>query len=227
MAAPTATPPSLSLSVSSHVTESRTRLAAKRIKELTHLKREGPTRSQTKIHWESEDEGWIGGSSSGPTKEKAKDENEFLREKFSELLNSSSDSYYQFLGVPANADLEEIKAAYRILSKEYHPDTTVLPIRTASDKFMQLREIYNVLSNKEKRRFYDCTLAQEAASKEAEKMRIKMEDPYMREIERYESVPDMVDRLGGGTWSSMISQHKLTFDILVIIFSICCLIYVL
>ncbi|KAL6585936.1 hypothetical protein OROMI_002580 [Orobanche minor] len=199
MAAPTATPPSLSLSVSSHVTKSRTRLAAKRIKELTHLKRGFSFRVRAMQSPSSEEkQRWIGGSSSGPTKEKAKDENELLREKFSELLNSSSDSYYQFLGVPANADLEEIKAAYRILSKEYHPDTTVLPIRTASDKFMQLREIYNVLSNKEKRRFYDCTLAQEAASKEAEKMRIKMEDPYMKEIERYESVPDMVDRLGGG-----------------------------
>lgn len=134
----------------------------------------------------------------------------------------------RFLGVPANADLEEIKAAYRRLSKEYHPDTTVLPIRTASDKFMQLREIYNVLSNEEKRRFYDWTLAQEAASKEAEKMRIKMEDPYMKEIERYESVPDMVDRLGGRNMElGDQATQALTFDILVIIFSICCLIYVL
>lgn len=133
----------------------------------------------------------------------------------------------RFLGVPANADLEEIKAAYRRLSKEYHPDTTVLPLGTASDMFMKLREIYNVLSNEEKRKFYDWTLAQEAASREAEKMRMKLEDPYMKEIEGYQSVPDMVDRLGGRNMElSDQATQALTFDILVIIFSICCIIYV-
>lgn len=133
----------------------------------------------------------------------------------------------RFLGVPVNADLEEIKAAYRRLSKEYHPDTTVLPLRTASDMFMKLREIYNVLSNEEKRKFYDWTLAQEAASREAEKMRMKLEDPYMKEIEGYQSVPDMVDRLGGRNMElSDQATQALTFDILVIIFSICCIIYV-
>ncbi|XVE91612.1 hypothetical protein REPUB_Repub01dG0025200 [Reevesia pubescens] len=76
------------------------------------------------------------------------------------------------------ADLEEIKAAYRRLSKEYHPDTTSLPLKTTSEKFMKLREVYNVLSNEESRRFYDWTLAQKAASRKAEKLRMRLEDPY-------------------------------------------------
>ncbi|XP_057782394.1 NAD(P)H-quinone oxidoreductase subunit T, chloroplastic [Salvia miltiorrhiza] len=190
-------------------------------------RQQAPPGVDTRIHWESDDEGWIGGSSSSSTKEQAKEEDRSLGEKFSELLNSSSDSYYQFLGVPTNADMEEIKAAYRRLSKEYHPDTTVLPLRTASEKFMKLREIYNVLSNEEKRKFYDWTLAQEAASREAEKMRIKLDDPYMREVQQYESVPDMVDRLGGRNMElNDQATQALTFDILIIIFSICCLIYV-
>ncbi|XP_047978090.1 NAD(P)H-quinone oxidoreductase subunit T, chloroplastic [Salvia hispanica] len=242
MAAPTATPPaSFPLSPTNRITKSRIPHATQR--GTRHVRRctfrvqavQGPTPSSekrrqappgvdTRIHWESEDEGWIGGSSS---QEQPKDEDDLLGEKFSELLNSSTDSYYQFLGVPANADVEEIKAAYRRLSKEYHPDTTVLPLRTASDKFMKLREIYNVLSDDEKRRFYDWTLAQEAASREAEKMRIKLDDPYMREVQQYESVPDMVDRLGGRNMElSDQATQALTFDILIILFSICCLIYV-
>ncbi|KAK4492573.1 hypothetical protein RD792_003388 [Penstemon davidsonii] len=142
------------------------------------------------------------------------------------LTSHSNVTKIRFLGVSTNADLEEIKAAYRRLSKEYHPDTTTLPLRTASDKFMQLREIYNVLSDDEKRKFYDWTLAQEVASREAEKMRMKLADPYMQEIENYESIPDMVDRLGGRNMElSDQAKQALTFDILVIIFSICCIVY--
>ncbi|GMP79085.1 hypothetical protein CsSME_00034760 [Camellia sinensis var. sinensis] len=155
-----------------------------------------PPGVDTRIHWENEDEGWIGGSNSQSTAAE-EDQSSLLGEKFSELLNSSSDSHYQFLGVAVDADVEEIKAAYRRLSKEYHPDTTSLPLKVASDKFMKLREVYDVLSHEQKRNFYDWTLAQEAASRQAEKMRMKLEDPYMKEIENYESVPDLVDQLGG------------------------------
>lgn len=131
---------------------------------------------------------------------------------------------HRFLGVAAEADLEEIKAAYRRLSKEYHPDTTSLPLNEASNKFMRLREIYNVLSNAESRRFYDWTLAQEAAS---EKMRMKLEDPYEKELENYEPVPDMVDRLGGRNMELSDQVYTaLTIDALIIAFAICCIIYV-
>ncbi|XP_059630937.1 NAD(P)H-quinone oxidoreductase subunit T, chloroplastic [Cornus florida] len=189
----------------------------------------------TRIHWESEDEGWIGGSSSSSSSSKstqeqlkAEEEQDFLGEKFSELLNNSSDSHYQFLGISAEADLEEIKAAYRRLSKEYHPDTTSLPLKAASDKFMKLKEVYDVLSDDERRRFYDWSLAQEAASREAEKMKMTLEDPYMVDLENYESVPDMVDRLGGRNLElSDQAASALTFDIFIIIFSICCIIYVI
>nr|GMD60953.1 NAD(P)H-quinone oxidoreductase subunit T, chloroplastic [Ipomoea batatas]GMD60955.1 NAD(P)H-quinone oxidoreductase subunit T, chloroplastic [Ipomoea batatas]GMD68943.1 NAD(P)H-quinone oxidoreductase subunit T, chloroplastic [Ipomoea batatas] len=186
-----------------------------------------PPGVDTRIHWENEDEGWIGGNSSSSTQEQLNaDEKELLGEKFSELLNSSTDSHYQFLGVGANADVEEIKAAYRRLSKEYHPDTTSLPLKAASEKFMKLKEVYEVLSNEKKRKFYDWTLAQEAASKEAEKLRMKFQDPHMQEVENWESVPDMVDRLGGKNMElSSQAKSALTFDILIILFSICCIVY--
>ncbi|KAM0045541.1 putative DnaJ domain, Chaperone J-domain superfamily, NAD(P)H-quinone oxidoreductase subunit T [Helianthus debilis subsp. tardiflorus] len=190
-----------------------------------------PPDVDTRIHWENEDEGWVGGSSSssGTTTQQSVEEEQknLLGEKFSELLNKSTDSHYQFLGVAAEADLEEIKAAYRRLSKEYHPDTTSLPLKAASEMFLQLREVYDVLSDPEKRRFYDWTLAQEAASREAEKMRVKLEDPYMKDIENFESIPDMVDRLGGRNMElSDQAKSALTFDIFIILFSIGCILYV-
>ncbi|XP_007045885.2 PREDICTED: NAD(P)H-quinone oxidoreductase subunit T, chloroplastic [Theobroma cacao] len=191
-----------------------------------------PPGVDTRIHWDNEDEGWIGGSSkSQQTEEKLGAEEQqknLLGEKFADLLNDSSDSHYQFLGVSAEADLEEIKAAYRRLSKEYHPDTTSLPLKAASEKFMKLREVYNVLSSEESRRFYDWTLAQEAASRKAEKLRIRLEDPYQQDLRNYKPKPDMVDRLGGRNMElSDQAMTALTFDVFVIIFAICCIIYVL
>ncbi|XP_010530162.1 PREDICTED: NAD(P)H-quinone oxidoreductase subunit T, chloroplastic [Tarenaya hassleriana] len=193
----------------------------------------GPTERQrappgvdTRIHWDNPDDGWIGGPD--PTKSEVEDKTTlFGDDKFSDLLMESSDSHYQFLGVNADADIEEIKAAYRRLSKEYHPDTTSLPLKTASDKFMKLREVYDVLSDEESRRFYDWTLAQEAASRQAEKMRMKLDDPKERDLRNYQSIPDMVDRLGGRNMElSDQAMTALTFDVLIIIFAICCIVYV-
>lgn len=91
---------------------------------------------------------------------------------------------------------------------------------------MRLREIYDVLSDEEKRRFYDRTLAQGAPSHQAEKMRMKLEDPYVQDVVNYESVPNMMDRLGGKNRElSDQAVTAITFDVIVVIFSLCCIIY--
>ncbi|KAM7266585.1 hypothetical protein ACFE04_004482 [Oxalis oulophora] len=182
----------------------------------------------TRIHWENEDEGWVGGSNTTKqSQEQAGEPTNLWGDKFSDLLNESSDSHYQFLGVSPNADMEEIKSAYRRLSKEYHPDTTSLPLKQASNKFLRLRQIYDELCDEEKRRFYDWTLAQEAASRQAEKLKIKLEDPYIQEVRNYKPVPEMVDRLAGRNMElSDQAVSALTFDVAVVIFSICCIVYV-
>ena len=132
----------------------------------------------------------------------------------------------RFLGIAPEADIEEIKAAYRRLSKEYHPDTTTLPLKVASQKFIRLREVYNVLSKEETRRFYDWTLAQEAESRRLQQLRSRLEDPYEQDIINYKPVPDMVDRLGGKNMKlSDQAMTALTFDIVIIIISICSIIY--
>ncbi|XP_065880588.1 NAD(P)H-quinone oxidoreductase subunit T, chloroplastic [Euphorbia lathyris] len=182
----------------------------------------------TRIHWDDPDEGWVGvGDTNSNSQQQKERNNPNLGHNFADLLNEASGSHYQFLGVSVDADMEEIKTAYRRLTKEYHPDTTSLPLKTASEKFMKLRQVYDELSNEEKRRFYDWTLAQEAASRQAEEMRIKLEDPYQQDIDNFESVPDMVDRLGGRNMDlSDQALSALTIDAFIILFAISSFIYV-
>jgi len=61
--------------------------------------------------------------------------------------------YYEILGVDRNATKEEIKKAYRRLSKKYHPDLN--KEEGAAEKFKEITEAYEVLSDDEKRRRYD------------------------------------------------------------------------
>jgi DnaJ-class molecular chaperone with C-terminal Zn finger domain len=61
--------------------------------------------------------------------------------------------YYETLGVSRNASKEEIKKAYRKLARRYHPDLN--PEKEAEEKFKEIQEAHEVLSNEEKRKNYD------------------------------------------------------------------------
>src|ERR1700691_400736 len=61
--------------------------------------------------------------------------------------------YYDTLGVSRGASAEEIKRAYRKLSRKYHPD--VSKEKNAEAKFKDLQEAYEVLKDPEKRASYD------------------------------------------------------------------------
>jgi molecular chaperone DnaJ len=62
--------------------------------------------------------------------------------------------YYELLGVRPNANLDEIKSAYRQLALKYHPDRNPGD-QSAEEEFKRVSEAYQVLSDPEKRKIYD------------------------------------------------------------------------
>lgn len=72
--------------------------------------------------------------------------------RFGRLIVAAAD-YYSTLGIPKSASNKEIKAAYRRLARQYHPDVNKEP--GATDKFKEISAAYEVLSDDKKRALYD------------------------------------------------------------------------
>ena len=62
--------------------------------------------------------------------------------------------YYEVLGINRSADKDTIKKAYRKMAKKYHPDSNAGDA-SAEEKFKEVTEAYNVLSDPEKKKLYD------------------------------------------------------------------------
>ncbi|MEM7799329.1 MAG: molecular chaperone DnaJ [Chloroflexota bacterium] len=65
----------------------------------------------------------------------------------------SKRDYYEVLGVSQNADKGQIKKAFRKLARQYHPDVNKEP--DASEKFKEINEAYEILSDEQKKAAYD------------------------------------------------------------------------
>ncbi|MBI4307281.1 MAG: molecular chaperone DnaJ [Chloroflexi bacterium] len=69
------------------------------------------------------------------------------------MATGNHHDYYEVLGVPRDATEEDIRKAFRKLAFQYHPDRNKDP--SAADKFKEVNEAYEVLSDPEKRARYD------------------------------------------------------------------------
>jgi DnaJ-class molecular chaperone len=65
----------------------------------------------------------------------------------------ANNEYYEALGVPKTASAEEIRKAYKKLSRKYHPDAN--KDKDAPERFKQVQEAFDVLGDTEKRQQYD------------------------------------------------------------------------
>src|SRR5271169_690084 len=70
------------------------------------------------------------------------------------MTTTAKQDYYELLGVPRKAGAKDIRAAFRKLARKYHPDLNPGD-KSAEEKFKQLQEAYDVLSDTKKRQMYD------------------------------------------------------------------------
>jgi molecular chaperone DnaJ len=68
-------------------------------------------------------------------------------------MAKTRDSFYDILGVPRDATSEDIKKAFRQLAMKYHPDRN--RDEDAHDRFKEINEAYEVLSDPDRRAMYD------------------------------------------------------------------------
>ena len=70
------------------------------------------------------------------------------------MATSTKQDYYELLGVSRKAAQKEIRQAYRKLARKYHPDLNPGD-KSSEEKFKQVQEAYDVLSDNKKRQMYD------------------------------------------------------------------------
>ena len=102
-------------------------------------------RDYEKYHseWNADDEDFFG------EKKKSKESQEFRKM----MQESALPNYYGILEISENATQEEIKAKFRQLAKEHHPDKT--KDEKSAEKFAEINKAYEILSDEQTRKEYD------------------------------------------------------------------------
>mmetsp|Transcript_17878 Transcript_17878/g.50824 ORF Transcript_17878/g.50824 Transcript_17878/m.50824 type:complete len:269 (+) Transcript_17878:276-1082(+) len=78
---------------------------------------------------------------------------------FLALAGEEKETYYDVLGVEQKATDDEIKKAYRKMAVQYHPDKYQGDKKEAAERLIRIAEAYETLSNPDKRKQYDASLA--------------------------------------------------------------------
>jgi molecular chaperone DnaJ len=106
------------------------------------------------------------------------------------VSSTSSRDFYEVLGVKKDASKDDIKAAYRKLALQFHPDRNKAP--DAEEKFKEISEAYAVLSDDDKRKQYD------AYGKEGVYQRYGQQEDIFRGADFQDVFRDMGFGYGGG-----------------------------
>ena len=106
-------------------------------------------------------------------------------------------NHYALLQLEPSASAQELRQAFRRLSKLYHPDTTTLPEAEAQEAFGRLQQAYHALSDPERRRAYDASLVATLAATPPDP------PPNLRRV--VTRPPASVRRdLSGGEWFALV-----------------------
>lgn len=100
-----------------------------------------------------------------------------------------AENYYLILGVSPNASLQEIKASFRRLARQYHPDLNPNDL-IAAERFKEISQAYDVLSDTTKRRRYDRDYPAYRQQKSTTAQTIRptnAKEFYLRGIQRYQT----------------------------------------
>ncbi len=116
--------------------------------------------------------------------------------------------YYRVLGVEKDASAETIKAAFRKLIKQYHPDLNGGD-KAAEKKCCEINEAYETLSDPEKRRVYD---EQRAAPRRSATRRAATDDAANGGFSGGFRVEDILSDLFGGAGGFTAAQKERSLD---------------
>lgn len=126
-----------------------------------------------------------------------------------EMLSSSTPDHYAILGLDRHCTAEQIRAAFRLLAKQHHPDVNQSS-RESVVRLQDLNAAYEVLSDSARRRAYDRTLEPAKAPPQAkiernitQNVRLKIED-FLRGVSIVVRVNDPANPRGGEVYELTI-----------------------
>jgi hypothetical protein len=113
---------------------------------------------------------------------------------------------YSVLGTKYGSDTDEIKAGYRRMARQWHPDVCKEP--NAHDIFLRIKEAYDILGNSKKKARYDAGLAFEASL--GNKQQTNFQDSYRAPLRCGLVLAEGIESLGRFNISKILAWEDIT-----------------